>query len=305
MHEHAAGKSCCGGAGGAAAKQEHLCGATTPPDEGTEDIGVSVAPEKPFTDPVCGMKVSANPEKTVELDGTAYHFCSMGCVAKFKADPQKYLNPKPAIEQAALPGTTYTCPMHPEIRQPVPGNCPKCGMALEPEMPSLDDTENPELVDFRHRFWWTLPASIVGFMLAMFGHMAFHGGLPYQNWIEFALATPVVLWAGWPFFERWAQSFRNRSPNMWTLIGTGVGVAYAYSVLATVAPGLFPASFAENGTVDVYFEAAAVIVSLTLLGQMLELRARSQTSAAIKSLMGLSPKTARRIKPDGLEEDVP
>ena len=260
--------------------------------------------EKPFTDPVCEMKVGPNPEKTVEHAGTAYHFCSIGCVAKFKADPQKYLGPKPVGESAAAPGVMFTCPMHPEIRQPAAGSCPKCGMALEPEMPSLDDTENPELVDFRHRFWWTLPVSVAVFFSAMFGHTAFHGGLHYQNWIEFALSTPVVLWAGWPFFGRWAQSLRNRSPNMWTLIGSGVGAAYIYSVVATVAPGLFPVSFSKNGSVAVYFEAAAVIISLTLLGQILELRARSQTSAAIKSLMGLSPKNARRIKADGSEEDV-
>jgi Cu+-exporting ATPase len=262
--------------------------------------------DKPFTDPVCGMKVGANPEKTVELAGTAYHFCSAGCVAKFNAEPQKYLHPQNnEIAAPAAEGTIFTCPMHPEIRQPKPGNCPKCGMALEPEMPSLDDAENPELVDFRHRFWWTLPLSITVFVLAMFGHMVFHGGLPYQNWIEFGISTPVVLWAGWPFFQRWVQSISNRSPNMWTLIGSGVGAAYTYSVLATVAPGLFPSSFAENGQVGVYFESAAIIISLTLLGQILELRARSQTSAAIKSLIGLSPKTARRIKPDGSEEDVP
>jgi Cu+-exporting ATPase len=260
--------------------------------------------EKPFTDPVCGMNVGANPEKTVVHADTEYHFCSMGCVAKFKADPQKYLDPKPVEELAAIAGATYTCPMHPEIRQPAPGTCPKCGMALEPEMSSLDDGENPELIDFRHRLWWTLPLSVSVFALAMFGHMVVRGGILYQNWIEFALSTPVVLWAGWPFFERWIQSLINRSPNMWTLIGSGVGAAYLYSVVATVSPGLFPASFAENGSVGVYFEAAAVIISLTLFGQILELRARSQTSAAIKSLMGLAPKTARRIKSDGVEEDV-
>ncbi|MBC7415135.1 MAG: heavy metal translocating P-type ATPase [Herminiimonas sp.] len=265
-----------------------------------------VTEDKPFTDPVCGMKVRDNPEKTVVYSAVAYHFCSAGCVTKFKADPQKYLRPRPTEVAAPAPeGAIFTCPMHPEIRQPQPGNCPKCGMALEPEMPSLDDTDNPELIDFKHRFWWTLPLSIVVFGLAMFRHSLFNGGIPYQTWIEFALSTPVVLWAGWPFFVRWAQSLANRSPNMWTLIGTGVGAAYGYSVVATLAPGIFPATFADNGNVGVYFEAAAVIVSLTLLGQILELRARSQTSAAIKSLMGLSPKTARRIQADGTEEDVP
>ncbi|MCY0916216.1 heavy metal translocating P-type ATPase [Massilia antarctica] len=276
-----------------------------PEQSAQEQISVATDNEdKPFTDPVCGMKVRANPEKTVAYAGTDYHFCSAGCVTKFKADPNRYLNPQAAAAPSPE-GTIFTCPMHPEIRQPTPGNCPKCGMALEPEMPSLDDTENPELVDFKRRFWWTLPLSLSVFVLAMFRHSLFHGGIAYQTWIEFALSTPVVLWAGWPFFERWLQSLINRSPNMWTLIGTGVGAAYAYSVVATLAPGIFPPTFAMDGEVSVYFESAAVIVSLTLFGQILELRARSQTSAAIKSLMGLSPKTARRILTDGTEEDVP
>jgi Cu+-exporting ATPase len=208
-------------------------------------------------------------------------------------------------QPAAPEGTTYTCPMHPQVRQTAPGNCPICGMALEPVMPSLEDEENPELVDFRRRFWWTLPLTIVATLIAMFGHRLVHGGLPQQSWLELALTTPVVLWAGWPFFVRGAQSVRNRSPNMWTLIGLGVTAAYAYSVVATVAPGVFPPSFAMEGRIGVYFEAAAVIVSLTLLGQILELRARSETSAAIKSLLGLAPKTARLIRPDGTEEDIP
>jgi Cu+-exporting ATPase len=266
----------------------------------------NAAAETPFTDPVCGMRVAASPDRTVAYSGMAYHFCSAGCMAKFRANPPKYLAPKPAEPaQAAPAGAIYTCPMHPEIRRPAPGNCPICGMALEPEMPTLDEAENPELVDFRRRFWWTLPLSVAVFALAMFGHMVFNDGLPYQNWIEFGLSTPVVLWAGWPFFERWAQSLVHRSPNMWTLIGFGVGAAYLYSVVATIEPGVFPSTFAEHGNVNVYFEAAAVIISLTLVGQILELRARSQTSAAIKSLLGLSPKTARRISGDGSEEDVP
>jgi Cu+-exporting ATPase len=202
------------------------------------------------------------------------------------------------------PGTVYTCPMHPEIRQTTPGNCPICGMGLEPVMPSLEEGDSPELVDFRRRFWWTLPLTIAVTVLAMAGHRIFGGGLAHQSWIEFALGTPVVLWAGWPFFVRAAQSIRGRSPNMWTLIGIGVTAAYGYSVVATVAPGLFPAAFEMHGRIGVYYEAAAVIVSLTLLGQILELRARSQTSAAIKSLLGLAPKTARRIRADGAEEDV-
>ena len=195
--------------------------------------------------------------------------------------------------------------MHPEIRRDKPGTCPKCGMALEPELPGLEDEENPELVDFRRRFWWTLPLTVAVTALAMFGHQLGWFHMATQTWIELALSTPVVLWAGFPFFERWAQSIANRSANMWTLIGTGTGAAFLYSVVATVAPGVFPDSFVSMGRVAVYFEAAAVIISLTLLGQLLELKARSQTSAAIRALLGLAPKMARRIKPDGAEEDIP
>ena len=202
-------------------------------------------------------------------------------------------------------GTIYTCPMHPEIRQDHPGNCPKCGMALEPLMPSLDEGENPELVSFRHRFWWTLPFTIAVAVLAMFGHRLGWFDMTVQSWVELVLSLPVVLWAGKPFFERGVESVVNRSPNMWTLISLGTGAAFVYSVVATMAPGVFPASFASMGRVSVYFEAATVIISLTLLGQLLELKARSQTSAAIKSLLGLAPKTARRIRDDGSEEDVP
>lgn len=202
--------------------------------------------------------------------------------------------------------TIYTCPMHPEVRQNGPGVCPKCGMALEPEMPSTEEAENPELVDFRRRFWWSLPLTIVVTALAMFGHVLVPR-LPAEtrNWVQLVLATPVVLWAGWPFFVRCLASIRTRNPNMWTLIGSGVAAAYAYSVVATIIPGLFPAGFQAHGGTAVYFEAAAVIVSLTLMGQVLELRARSQTSAAIKALLGLAPKTARRLNDDGTEEDVP
>ena len=205
----------------------------------------------------------------------------------------------------ATPGTIYTCPMHPEIRQDHPGNCPKCGMALEPEMPQLDDEDHSELKEFRRRFWWTLPLTIAVFVLAMFGHRLGWMAPTTQTWIELALSLPIVLWAGWPFFVRGVQSIVHRSPNMWTLIGLGTAAAFLYSVVATIAPELFPESFAEHGRVGVYFEAAAVIISLTLLGQILELKARSQTSAAIKSLLRLAPKTARRIEPDGSERDVP
>ncbi|SDE64215.1 Cu+-exporting ATPase [Massilia sp. PDC64] len=262
--------------------------------------------DKPFTDPVCGMKVGADPAREIPYEGATYHFCSTKCMDKFRAAPRQYVSgTKPEPTPPALEGSIYTCPMHPQIRQTQPGNCPICGMALEPMMPSLDDEENPELVDFKHRFWWTLPLTVIVTVLAMGGHRIFAADLPGQSWIEFVLSTPVVLWAGWPFFVRGVQSVRNRSPNMWTLISLGVTAAYGYSVVATIAPGLFPQTFAMHGRIGVYYEAAAVIISLTLLGQILELRARSQTSAAIKSLLGLAPKTARRINPDGTEEDVP
>lgn len=221
-------------------------------------------------------------------------------------EPEGYVNPAAEAPVAPVPaGTIYTCPMHPEVRQDHPGNCPKCGMALEPLIPGLDEEESPELTDFRRRFWWTLPLTVVAFILAMFGHRLGWMEATTQSWVELVLATPVVLWAGLPFFERCVQSFVNRSPNMWTLIGLGTGAAYLYSVIATVAPGVFPDTFSEHGRVGVYFEAAAVIISLTLMGQLLELKARSQTSAAIRSLLGLAPKTARRIRRDGTEEDVP
>ncbi len=195
--------------------------------------------------------------------------------------------------------------MHPEIRQDHPGNCPKCGMTLEPLLPELEEEENPELLDFQRRFWWTLPFTVVVTLLAMVGHRLQLFEMATQSWVEMILTLPVALWAGWPFFDRGLQSVVNRSPNMWTLIGLGTGAAFVYSVVATVAPQVFPASFQAMGRVAVYFEAAAVIISLTLLGQILELKARSQTSAAIKSLLGLAPKTARRIDEHGAESDVP
>ena len=257
-------------------------------------------------DPVCGMSVAPDSPHLAVHAGKDYRFCSAGCRTKFLADPARYLMPKAdRPELVAVPGTQYTCPMHPEIVNAGPGICPLCGMALEPMMPSLDDGENPELTDFRRRFYWTLPLSLAVLALAMVGHR--FGALPAtaRTWLELVLSAPVVLWAGWPFFERWAQSIANRSPNMWTLIGSGVGAAFGYSVVATVAPDLFPDSFREHGRVGVYFEAAAIIVSLTLLGQLLELKARSSTSAAIKALLGLAPKTARRLREDGSEEDIP
>lgn len=260
--------------------------------------------QKPYKDPVCGM--NTDDKISLEHTGQNFYFCSEHCKTKFKTSPEKYLSPASiTAEIPAVAGTSYTCPMHPEIVQDHPGTCPKCGMALEPMMPTADDEANPELVDFSRRFWWTLPLSAAALLLAMFGHRLGWFSAATQTWLEFALATPVVLWAGWPFFERCLQSLRTRNLNMFTLIGIGVFAAYAYSVAGTLFPQIFPASFQEHGRIGVYFEAAAVIVSLTLLGQVLELKARSKTSAAIKALLNLAPKTARRINTDGSEEDIP
>lgn len=255
-------------------------------------------------DPVCGMSVTAESPHRDNYEEQDYYFCSAGCQKKFASSPESYLGDKPEASEADLKAW-YTCPMDPEVRQRGPGTCPKCGMALEPEAPSLEEEKNPELVDFSRRFWWTLPLTAIVFVLAMFGHG--RGWLPlgWQNWVELVLATPVVLWAGFPFFARGIQSIVNRSPNMWTLIGLGTSMAYAYSLVATLAPQVFPASFVTDGRVSVYFEAAAVIISLTLLGQLMELRARSQTGAAIKALLNLAPKNARRINKDNSEEEVP
>ncbi|MBK6454015.1 MAG: cadmium-translocating P-type ATPase [Proteobacteria bacterium] len=267
--------------------------------------GVHSTPGEALIDPVCGMSVKADSPHHTMHEGHDYRFCSAGCRTKFVADPARYLKPVVAVVEKPPAGTQYTCPMHPEIVRDAPGVCPICGMALEPMMPSLDDDENPELTDFRRRFWWTLPLSLTVLALAMLGHRTTVLSATARTWLELVLTVPVVLWAGWPFFVRWAQSIVNRSPNMWTLIGTGVGAAFAYSVVATVAPGLFPDAFREHGRVGVYFEAAAIIVSLTLMGQLLELKARSSTSAALKALLRLAPKTARRLGADGSEEDIP
>ena len=259
-------------------------------------------------DPVCGMTVKPDSPHVATHDGQTYHFCSTKCRDKFEVAPERYLQPvaeaAPMPEEVA-PGTEYTCPMHPEVRQNGPGTCPKCGMALEPALPSGEEAENPELVDFRRRFWWPLPLTVIVTAIAMSGG-AFDPLLgAARPWVEMVLATPVVLWGGWPFFVRGVQSIVNRSPNMWTLIGLGTGAAYVYSVIATVAPQVFPPSFRMGEHVAVYFEAAAVIISLTLLGQVLELKARSETGAAIRALLGLAPKTARRTRADGTEEDIP
>ena len=263
------------------------------------------ASPKDLKDPVCGMTVTEQSEHKLTHEGRPYYFCSAKCQGKFAANPLQYLVSTAPEDTAPEPaGTIYTCPMHPEIRQDRPGNCPLCGMALEPLMPELDD-DNPELRDFSQRFWYTLPLTAAVLVLAMFGERLNLMDMAAQSWVELVLSLPIVLWAGLPFFSRGWQSLANRSPNMWTLIALGTGAAFVYSVVATAAPGIFPASFVSMGRVGVYFEAAAVIISLTLLGQMLELKARSQTSAAIKTLLGLAPKTARRIGPGGAEEDVP
>jgi Cu+-exporting ATPase len=270
-------------------------------------------------DPVCGMTVDPDGAAgSFEYQGTTYYFCSTHCLHRFRENPESFLHktaPQPIgitrRPEPAKPGQQYTCPMHPEIVRDGPGSCPICGMALEPLVASLDEEENTELRDMTRRFWIAVALSIPVFALGM---SDFIPGQPLQRvlpmsmlaWVQLILATPVVLWCGWPFFERAWQSIVNRNLNMFTLIGLGVGVGYLFSVIATILPGIFPASFRDaHGNVPVYFEAAAVITTLVLLGQVLELRARGQTGAAIKALLGLAPKTARRIRADGGDEDVP
>jgi Cu+-exporting ATPase len=285
-------------------------------------------------DPVCGMTVDpARAAGQFEHDGTTYYFCSKGCLAKFAADPQKYLSgaretmahapliaigglkkpapstPKLGTEDAERRRTQYTCPMHPEIVQDGPGACPKCGMALEPVVPDLSDEPNPELDDMTRRMWIGVALGAPVFLVTM-GDMLSNGALSHRlgasavNWIGLGLATPVVLWCGWPFFERMWQSIVNASPNMFTLIGLGVGAAYGYSAVATIAPGVFPEGFRMHGAVETYFDTSVVITVLVLLGQVLELRARHRTGAAIRHLLGLAPKTARLVL-GAREEDVP
>jgi P-type Cu+ transporter len=261
-------------------------------------------------DPVCGMDVNREDSAgSYEYHGATYHFCSENCLHKFKSDPKKFLTPQKA--EPSQEGVIYTCPMHPEIRQIGPGNCPICGMALEPAEVSLDVEEtNPELLDMSRRFKFSLIFALPLLAFTMsellpvnpFAHLIYS---PMGNWIQLVLASPVVLWAGYPIFQRAFESLRNKSLNMFTLIGLGTGVAYLFSLLVTLAPGVIPSSFQmHGGQVGVYFEAAAVIMTLVLLGQVLELRARGQTSAAIRSLLKLAPKTARRVNQDGSEEDV-
>jgi Cu+-exporting ATPase len=272
-------------------------------------------PAKPIAvaagvDPVCGMTVDPETAKhRFTYAGTEYLFCSAGCKTKFEASPGHYLQRAAEAAQfdrmldrkakvEAKPGAIYTCPMHPEVRQVGPGTCPKCGMALEPAAPTLEE-DTSELRDMTRRFWISLALSVPVLVMAM-------GEMAGTSWYQFALATPVVLWGGWPFFVRGWASLVHRSLNMFTLIGLGVGVAYAYSVVAVIAPELFPPAFRDHhGGVAVYFEAAAVITTLVLLGQVLELKARAQTSGAIKALLGLAPKTARRVEAGGAERDVP
>lgn len=260
-------------------------------------------------DPVCGMDVDpATATHKATHAGTTYYFCSGSCRTKFEAEPAKYLAPPKPSVPAADDMAIYTCPMHPEVRQVGPGSCPICGMALEPLTVSADSGPNHELADMTKRFWIGLVLALPVVALEMGGHIIDLNHIisaQLSTWLQFALATPVVLWAGWPFFERGWQSLRTLKLNMFTLIAMGTGVAWVYSVVATIAPGLFPDAFrSAEGTVAVYFEAAAVITVLVLLGQVLELRAREQTSGAIKALLKLAPKVARRVRADGSEEEI-
>jgi Cu+-exporting ATPase len=276
---------------------------------------VAAATEKKHLDPVCGMTVAANPDKSVQHAGKTYYFCSQGCVTKFRANPEQYLRKSAAGAEPAAPAPTskdviYTCPMHPQVRQVGPGSCPICGMALEPEVATLEE-DTSELRDMTRRFWigvvLTVPLLAVAmteFVPALHERLVHSMGAAF-GWLQFALATPTVLWAGSPFFVRGWNSVRNRSLNMFTLIALGVGVAYVFSVVALLFPEVLPEAFRQNGQAPLYFEAAAVITVLVLLGQVLELRARSRTSLAIKALLQLAPPTARRIAVDGSDEEVP
>ena len=269
----------------------------------------TVAPAGDVKDPVCGMTIDPHTAKhRYAHNGYPYYFCSSGCREKFIADAARYLQAEARAAQPLPAGTIYTCPMHPEIRQPGPGSCPICGMALEPEIVSADTQPNAELADMTRRFWIGLALTLPVFALEMGGHLTVLQrwlGQQTSNWLQLFLATPVVLWIGWPFFERAWASLKTRNLNMFTLIAMGTGVAWVYSVIGTLWPGLFPPSMrGHGGSVAIYFEAAAVITVLVLLGQVLELRAREQTSGAIRALLDLSPKMARRTRPDGTDEDM-
>ena len=329
-HDSSSG-SCCSAHGGKthSVTRDPVCGMTVDPNAGKPTAThegrtfhfcsagchkkFTAAPDQYLTatDPVCGMDVDrASAEHYARHEGQAFYFCSERCLKKFEAEPAKYLGDRPAPEPMPA-GTEWTCPMHPEIVRDKPGSCPLCGMALEPMgVPTGEEGPNPELIDFTRRFWVSAVLSLPLLVITM-GPML---GLPVREWLgertaiwlEFALATPVVLWAAIPFFHRGWESIVNRSPNMWTLISIGVGAAYIYSVVATLFPGIFPHQFrGHGGSVPVYFEAAAVITALVFLGQVLELRARERTGSAIRALLDLAPKTARRIADDGSETDVP
>jgi Cu+-exporting ATPase len=275
------------------------------------------ADESSLRDPVCGMEVAADAHARLEHGGRTYVFCGDRCFERFRKDPARYLSAEEGKDEVARSAPEarsaqrYTCPMHPEVVRDAPGDCPKCGMALEPMEISADESESPELRDMTRRFWTSLLLTIPVFLVAMAEVLPGRPLEPWlptslRGWVELALATPVVLWGGWPFFTRGWASIVSRQLNMFTLISIGTGAAWSYSVLAVLAPGIFPASFrGPEGEVAVYFEAAAVIVTLVLLGQVLELRARSRTGAAIRALLGMAPKTARRVREDGSEEDVP
>ncbi|MBX9452865.1 MAG: heavy metal translocating P-type ATPase [Mesorhizobium sp.] len=331
-HSHdSSGGSCCSAHGGKAhgVTRDPVCGMTVDPNAGKPTAThegrtfhfcsagchkkFTAAPDQYLTatDPVCGMDVDrASAEHFARHEGQAFYFCSERCLKKFEAEPAKYLGDRPAPEPMPA-GTEWTCPMHPEIVRDKPGSCPLCGMALEPMgVPTGEEGPNPELIDFTRRFWVSAVLSLPLLVITM-GPML---GLPAREWLgertaiwlEFVLATPVVLWAAIPFFHRGWESIVNRSPNMWTLISIGVGAAYIYSVVATLFPGIFPHQFrGHGGSVPVYFEAAAVITALVFLGQVLELRARERTGSAIRALLDLAPKAARRIADDGSETDVP
>ena len=277
-----------------------------------EAAPAAAGPDTHVTDPVCGMTVDPSTSKhRLDHGGQTFHFCSAGCRAKFAAGPDSYLKPAVTAAPPAKPGAIYTCPMHPQIRQAGPGSCPICGMALEPVAVSAEAQPNEELAGMSRRFWIGLVLTLPVFILEMGSHipgLGLHELVPpaASTWVQFALATPVVLWAGWPFFQRGWASVRSGHLNMFTLIALGTGAAYLYSLAATFAPGAFPAGFhTMGGTVPVYYEAAAVITVLVLLGQVLELRARDQTGGAIRALLNLAPKTARRLREGAEDEEVP
>jgi Cu+-exporting ATPase len=298
--------SCCSGHGAhRAAEQHHEAG------HGGHGHGGHQAaqPEGSMRDPVCGMFVDPHTARHRHAhEGRTYYFCSAGCLSRFASDPKKYLDKASQPPAPVIEGAIYTCPMHPQIRQVGPGSCPICGMGLEPEVATAEAQPNAELIDMTRRLWIGLALTLPVFVLEMGSHLTGLGHLVGQstsNWIQLALATPVVLWAGWPFFVRGWNSLVTRNLNMFTLIAMGTGVAWLYSIVATLAPGIFPPAFrSADGAVAVYFEAAAVITVLVLLGQVLELRARESTSGAIRALLNLAPKTARRIRADGTEEEI-